>query len=211
MAAPRPQSPPPPPPPSPPGTPCWLQARECSGAASGQRALHGASFSHFQLQQEVDLFRLTGHHAVWPPVYLRRRSPVREVLAAEGLLLALAESGVCTAYDQGAAGRHGVARGTATLPHVPLPLPPPAFVWRCCLHSPFTHRRRHHAESGAPLCYLNVQADELICSLFVCPLSRSLLTVSTFTGGEMRGCAELATVWRTHRLLHSPPPSQTTS
>ena len=80
-----------------------------------------------------------GGAAWWPPFYLRRRSAVREVLSAQGLVVALADSGVCAAYDQ---------------------------------------------DSTQPLCFLNVEADEIIRSLFINHLNGTLITVSVFSGGK---------------------------
>lgn len=85
--------------PPPPATPRCLLHQELGGAAHSQKAHCWCSFSHFRLLHQCDAY--AQHGEAWPPFFLRRRSPVREVLAAQGLVLALCESGVCTAFDQG--------------------------------------------------------------------------------------------------------------
>lgn len=90
--------------PLPPSAPLALVRQQQEGAAASKRAHLQQSFSHFSLQREWDLFAgLDGASATpwWPPFHLRRRSAIREVLAFQGLVLALAECGVCVAYDQG--------------------------------------------------------------------------------------------------------------
>ena len=75
---------------------------------------------------------------------------MREVLSAQGLVVALADSGVCAAYEQ---------------------------------------------DSSQPLCFLNVETDEIIRSLFINPLNSTLITVSVFSGGKgacLPGCLPAA-------------------
>lgn len=80
-------------------------------------------------------------------MYLRRRSRVSEVLAGGGVVLALAECGVCAAYSP----------------------------------------------QGQLLCFLNVEADECIRSLYIDAGSAALLTVSTFSSGALACCRAAAT------------------
>jgi hypothetical protein len=127
--------------PPPPASPHCLLQRELAGGQLSRAPHHQRSFCHFRLQREHDLYaaQRQGGAAWWPPFYLRRRSAVREVLSAQGLVVALADSGVCAAYDQ---------------------------------------------DSTQPLCFLNVEADEIIRSLFINHLNGTLITVSVFSGGK---------------------------
>lgn len=101
---------PPPLPPPPPGSPHWLASRELEGRPGQALDWQLASFDRFVVQRTCDLFagiegadREDGEGAAlrWPPFHLRRRAPIQEVLGAGGLLLALAGSGICAAYEQG--------------------------------------------------------------------------------------------------------------
>lgn len=89
-------------PPPPAGSPHCLLQRQLQGARPSEQAHRWRSFSFFQIQRQWDLYapqHPSGHW--WPPFYLRRRSAVREVVATHGLVIALADSGVCAAFDQG--------------------------------------------------------------------------------------------------------------
>lgn len=77
--------------------------RQLLGPRPSERQQRWDSISHFALHQEWDLYGL-GAPATdwWPPFYLRRRSALREVVAAGGIVVALAGEGppreqtVCT-------------------------------------------------------------------------------------------------------------------
>jgi hypothetical protein len=89
--------------PLPPSQVLRLLQQELLGPRPSCRAHLCTSFSRFQLLREWDCYAPHGGSEWWPPFFLRRRSAVREVLAAPShrLIIALADSGVCTAFDQG--------------------------------------------------------------------------------------------------------------
>lgn len=64
--------------------------RQLHGPRPSQRQQRSDSFSHFELHQEWDLYALDPPAAAWPPYFLRRRGAVREVVAAGGVVVALA-------------------------------------------------------------------------------------------------------------------------
>lgn len=78
-----------------------LREREHSSAAGRLFARHALRerFSDFRLRLRLDMYRDTEF------VHLHGRSRVVELTAASGMLFALGESGVCTAFDMGAGSR----------------------------------------------------------------------------------------------------------
>lgn len=82
--------------------PLSLRQCELQGPRIYQNSHRGQSFSHFHLLHQWDCYA-SSESTAWPPFFLRRRSAVTEVLAAPShrLVISLADSGVCTAFDQG--------------------------------------------------------------------------------------------------------------
>ena len=91
-----------------------LRSREWSGAA----VCLIPDFARFQLDCSFDVYAAGGEQRAdrhvpggnggaihgeaglesWPPFFLRRRSPIVEVLAVGNIVFALAQSGVCSAF-----------------------------------------------------------------------------------------------------------------
>ncbi len=97
--------------------PLRLLQQELLGPRPSRKPHLCASFSHFRLLQELDCYAQHSGSEWWPPFFLRRRSAVREVLAAPShrLVFALADSGVCTVFDQGSCTFAGVGWASVVL------------------------------------------------------------------------------------------------
>ena len=61
---------------TPTSTPACVLQREVLGAAPSERRHRAASFSHFGLQREWDLYASSAQ-PWWPPFFLRRRTAVQ--------------------------------------------------------------------------------------------------------------------------------------
>uniref|UniRef100_A0A0D9YZ98 Transducin/WD40 repeat-like superfamily protein n=1 Tax=Oryza glumipatula TaxID=40148 RepID=A0A0D9YZ98_9ORYZ len=118
-------------------------------------------FRNFQLQEEYDTYDDEVHFLVQLPC-LWSRTKIIEIVAAKDVIFALAQSGLCGAFNRGKS-HSSMLTGFAFVRFM--------FLTKLLLMLAATNKR---------ICYLNISPDEVIRSLFYNKNNESLITVSVY-------------------------------
>jgi hypothetical protein len=99
--------------------------------------------------------------------FLRKRSKIIEIVAAQDIVFALAQSGVCAAFSRGSISYQYLHVFYFCLQLI-------IDILMCYMF------QLSYAETNQRICFLNVSPDEVIRSLFYNKNNDSLITVSVY-------------------------------